>query len=280
MIYYELDEETGEIKPTDKILVEVKPGDILRRKAQLEYCRNNKNNNDEFVWLLFKYGESLFPNISAANLTRLMYVATFVDNNGFIMRKDELKLRTKLNRARWSEFWNEMVENNILYEKDKNIYMNSKYIVKGKITTNKNYIRLFCEYIRQLYDGCENTADHKQLSYIFKIIPYINRRTNIICKNPVEQEEKDVTPMSLGDFCDILGYDRSNARRLAIELLKIRIDGELALGFFVSDMRVETWMLVANPKLYFGGKYDALFQKYRNLFIEEAKNYKKVLENK
>lgn len=275
-IYYELDEETGELRLTEDILVALNEGDVVRRKKQIEYASiayNAKNNNGNFVWLLFNYGKDLFPNISAANLTRLMYAATFCNSDGSIMSKQSLRNQMNLNRPRWSEFWNEMIENNVLYEKDKMVYVRQDFVVKGSIDTNKNYTRLFCEYVQRLYEGCNSANAHKQLSYIFKIIPFINRRTNTVCMNPMEQNEQNIQPMRLGDFCDAIGYERKNARRLAKELLDIRINGELAVGFFVSSMDEKTWLLVVNPKLYFGGKYDPLFQKYRNLFIEEAKAF-------
>ena len=120
-IYYELDEETGELKLSEDILVALNEGDVVRRKKQIEYATiayNAKNNNGNFVWLLFNYGKALFPNISAANLTRLMYAATFCNSDGSIMSKQLLRNHMKLNRSRWSEFWNEMIENNILYEED------------------------------------------------------------------------------------------------------------------------------------------------------------------
>ena len=280
-IYYELDEETGELKLTEDVLVVLNEGDVVRRKKQIEYASiayNAKNNNGNFVWLLFNYGKDLFPNISAANLTRLMYAATFCNSDGGIMSKQSLRSQMNLNRPRWSEFWKEMTENNVLYEKDGMVYVRQEFVAKGSIDTNKNYTRLFCEYVQQLYEGCDSVNAHKQLSYIFKIIPFINRRTNTVCMNPTEQNEQNIQPMRLGDFCDAIGYERKNARRLAKELLDIRINGELAIGFFISSMDEKTWLLVVNPKLYFGGKYDPLFQKYRNLFIEEAKAFSAQIE--
>lgn len=280
-IYYELDEETGELKLTEDILVALNEGDVVRRKKQIEYASisyNAKNNNGNFVWLLFNYGKDLFPNISAANLTRLMYAATFCNSDGSIMSKQLLRSQMNLNRPRWSEFWKEMTESDVLYEKDNMVYVRQEFVAKGTIDTNKNYTRLFCEYVQRLYEGCDSSNAHKQLSYIFKIIPFINRRTNTVCMNPMEQNEQNIQPMRLGDFCDAIGYERKNARRLAKELLNIRINGELAVGFFVSSMDEKTWLLVVNPKLYFGGKYDPLFHKYRNLFIEEAKAFSAQIE--
>lgn len=133
--------------------------------------------------------------------------------------------------------------------------------------------------MRRLYEDCESTNSHKSLSYIFKIIPFVNRRTNIVCYNPSEQDEDYIRTMRLGDFCEAIGYERKNARRLARELLKIRINGELPIGFFVTSMDEKDWIIVANPKLYFGGKYDPLFKKYRDLFIQEAKEFESGMKN-
>lgn len=279
-IYYELDDETGELTPVKDVLVPLKHGDRIYHKENIEYAKIQyaaKNDNGNFIWILFKYGEELFPNLSAANLTRLIYAVTFCDQDGFIMSKQELKNRMNLNRSRWSDFWNEATQDNILYEDNGDVYVNQDMFCNGRITTTSNYTRLFCEYIQQLYEQCNSADAHKQLSYLFKIIPFVNRRTNIVCFNPTEQNEENIRFMRLGDFCEALGYERKNARRLAKDLLKIRINNELAIGFFVTDMSEDKWTMVINPKLYFGGKYDTLFKKYRNLFAQEAKEYQALL---
>ena len=100
-IYYELDDDTGELSPVEDVLVPLKHGDRVYHKENIEYAKIQyaaKNDNGNFIWILFKYGEELFPNLSAANLTRLIYAVTFCDQDGFIMSKQELKNRMKLNR--------------------------------------------------------------------------------------------------------------------------------------------------------------------------------------
>ena len=76
-IYYEIDEDTGELKPTEDNLVALQEGDIVRRKKQLEYAQiasNAKSDGGSFVWLLFNYGKDLFPGVSAANLTMMRFI--------------------------------------------------------------------------------------------------------------------------------------------------------------------------------------------------------------
>lgn len=165
-----------------------------------------------------------------------------------------------------------MVDNKILYEKNESVYINDELFSKGKIKTDLNYTRLFCNYIQNLYEACGSANDHKQLAYLFKMIPFINRETNILCLNPWEKTKKDIRPMRLGDFCDLIGYDRRNISRLSKDLLKIKINGESALGFFVQNLDKETWVTIINPKLYFGGdKTKELFEQQYKLFkIDEG----------
>lgn len=86
--YYKENQDTGELIEVNA--VELYPGDYVRRKSQVDYyTQQNKMKSDKtsFVWFLFTYGELIFPNISNANLTRLMYAATFCDYNNLIMGK-------------------------------------------------------------------------------------------------------------------------------------------------------------------------------------------------
>lgn len=275
--YYEIDQDTGEIFPTEDTVVAMQPGDRIYTKKQIDYCKEQvarKQDRTPFVWILFKYGEELFKdlNLSRANLTRLIYAATFCDNKGFLMSKDELREQMGLNKNRWSEFWNEMVDKGILCEADGMVHINEKYFFKGKGTVDANRTRLFCKYIQNIYESCESANDHQQLSYIFKIIPYVNRKTNIVCANPQEQDKSQIKFLRLGDFCEAVGYGRHNARRMAKELLKIRVNGELAVGFFITDLSEDTWTIIVNPNLYFGGLRNEIFEEQKRLFQLEAHN--------
>ena len=276
--YYKIDSDTGELLPVNAI--ELKPGDQIRHKEQIEYCSELYKRRDDktaFVWVLFTYGKDLLPNISDANLTRLIYAATFCGRDGSIMSKELLRVQMRLNKNRWAEFWNEMIDNNIFHEENGIVYVDDNLFSKGRIKTDMNRTRLFCEYVQHIYESCDSSNEHKQLSYLFKIIPFVNRKTNIVCMNPEEQDKSKIQFMKVGQFCDMVGYNKNNARRLIKELLKIRVNGERAIGFFVQDLKEESWVMIVNPKLYFGGdRTKDIFKEQKQLFQLEAENYKNL----
>ena len=57
-------------------------------------------------------------------------------------------------------------------------------------------------------------SKHTNLGYIFKLIPYVNCEYNIICHNPLEKDLDLIEPMTVGEFCEAIGYDKTNASRL------------------------------------------------------------------
>jgi len=91
----------------------------------------------------------------------------------------------------------------------------------GEIQTELNYIRLFCDSTRELYEGCASTAEHKALSYIFKMIPYVNRQTNIFSYNQEEQAKDAIIFMPFSKFCTLVDYDATHAARLQKALLPV-----------------------------------------------------------
>lgn len=131
---------------------------------------------------------------------------------------------------------------------------------------------MYCNCVRYFYDSCTRITDHKKMSYIFKIIPFVSRRFNIVCKNPWETDKNKIIPMSVGDFCEALGLDRSHARRVLKELLNVKIKGVPVLYFAGNSLNEDTWKLFVCPNVYYGGDYGA----QRNSVID---NYKRLIES-
>lgn len=244
-----------------------------------------RSNQASFVFAMFKYGEHLFsdipgmgsdkPPISDANLTRLFYLATFCAkddeqgrltyNNGkSFMNKQEVNKLLKISKNKLTEFWKQMTTYGIMYENEqKEVCISPDRFRKRKMRDDTNlpvpyadnYTRMYCQSVQALYLSCDSADMHKKLSYIFKMLPYINITTNVLSFNPDEKKKEGVVNMSFGDWCDAIGYDRKNARRLLRELTKITVeDGQHLIGFAGVDFdNVNTWRIVLNPKFFYGG---------------------------
>ena len=146
---------------------------------------------------------------------------------------------------------------------------------KGKIgEPDRDYIRLFTGVTRQLYKSCETTSEHAYLSYFFRMIPFVNRQTNILCRSQQEQDREHIAYMTTTEFFNLIG--RTHHGRIKTQLQTYRIDGELLVGFFdtLDSLIPQGEHAIINPILYYGG--DRTKQNYadiRKLFTDEKETY-------
>ncbi len=259
-----LNQETGEFTQLEG------PGEWKTYKqieSQAKYIsnKNKQTFNLDFTWIVFEYGKELFPNIKDQSLVRLIYLSTLCDYDGMLPPKSIIKKKLKLSDKYWSMFFKEMTSNNIILENEENgtLSLNKDFFIKGSIkefSDRYDYTRLFCDFIQIIYDKCDNIKSINQIAYLYKLIPFVNRRTNIVCFNPNEQDPEKVSPITLGDFCDMIGYSRKNARRLVNDLLSLKCNGQNLIGFFVTNLNQTTWKIIVNPRIYYGGQNDKIYK--------------------
>lgn len=247
-----------------------------RRRAKANPTPKPKSDNSqisEFVFHIHQICMDTFPNIAPADLTRLMYLSTFLsynneleDSNGKTMRKSDVKKVMNLSDQQFYNFWNNMITHNILNEGDYGVKLSDELFFKGSLSSNKaasykkNNLavsRLYIDGIRELYKK-STPSSHKTLSYIFRILPFVNRKYNIVCKNPWEVNVHNIDAMTVGEFADIIGYNRNNISRLITDLVHTTFmvgDKELgAIGIVsVNKSAKEDRKIYINPYVYFAG---------------------------
>ena len=257
-----LDDDTGEIKDS---IGEYRTQEQI--EAQTKYVVNKEKQtfNSDFTWIVFEYGKELLPNIKDQSLVRLIYLSTICDYDGVLPPKSVIKKKLKLSDKYWSYFFKEMRSNNLILEDEETgaLCLNKDFFIKGSLkemSDKRDCTRLFCNFIQDVYDACDNIKSINQISYLYKLIPFVNRRTNIVCYNPKEQDPEKVYPITLGEFCDMIGYSRKNARRLVSDLLSLKCNGQNLIGFFVTNLNQTSWKIIVNPHIYYGGQNDKIYK--------------------
>ena len=257
-----LDDDTGEIKD---FIGEYRTQEQI--EAQTKYVVNKEKQtfNSDFTWIVFEYGKELLPNIKDQSLVRLIYLSTICDYDGILPPKSVIKKKLKLSDKYWSYFFKEMRSNNLILEDEETgaLCLNKDFFIKGSLkemSDKRDCTRLFCNFIQDVYDACDNIKSINQISYLYKLIPFVNRRTNIVCYNPKEQDPEKVYPITLGEFCDMIGYSRKNARRLVSDLLSLKCNGQNLIGFFVTNLNQISWKIIVNPHIYYGGQNDKIYK--------------------
>ena len=216
-----------------------------------------------------------FPEMKPANLTRLMFLATHINyNNMLIDKKDkplskpQIQKLMKLNKTQFYDFWSEMEKFNIIKETVQGFAINDELFFKGNIDPDlfrgnpldtPAITRLYINGVQELYKKA-TPSSHKSLSYIFRILPFVNRRYNVVCFNPLEEDADLVQPMTLLDFADTIGYSRDQIKRLMRTLQEstFEVNGHetKAVGFAnINSFATEDSKIFINPRVYYGGDF-------------------------
>ena len=193
-----------------------------------------------FVTMCYVKDEVLFNkiNISDASIPRIIYLSTYMDYNdrqeGLLIKKkiskgnkhlqrNDIKEILKLNDSTFKKFLKEMKDLQLLFQVEDRFYINTKYFTKGKCNFEKgSYTRIFIDTLRNLYEHSE-TKQHRQLSYVFKLIPFMNYETNILCKNTYESDIEKLELLGLNDICKLLKLNHKNAKKIERDLLKFYV---------------------------------------------------------
>ncbi len=113
--------------------------------------------------------------------------------------------------------------------------------------------RIFIEPMRELYKSVE-PREHKVLSYLLQILPFINTKYNVLCSNPDETELEFIDTLNLTDLCHLVSYGTSGMTRLRNNLEQFTVCGEPV--FRIGKVNNKRCICI-NPRLYYGGSsYD------------------------
>lgn len=275
-----IDPNTGEIMNWGNTTVYVQTEEQKQRaKNFFEKTQTTKEVNEQyksygkFIWNVYKLSQKSFLEMKSSTITRLMYLATYICYDGYISDKKNIPLDKReiftimnLSEREFCYFYKNLTENNVIYEIDRKIFINEALFKKGELSPkdlatlsqNEKYVtRIYINGVRDLYSKA-TVRSHKSLSYLFQILPYVNRDYNIVCHNPLETDLSKINKMNLGEFCEIIEYDKKNISRLCKALFEptFTVDKELKTAMrYVTDksLNKNSYSMFINPRVYYAG---------------------------
>lgn len=209
-----------------------------------------------FISLSFRYGEELFPTLQKATVTRLIYLATYCNDQNELrvgykpMNKNMMKKIMKLSKGVFYGFVSEITNANILIEEDGKLFLNEKVFFKGNIPKKLKFpcTRINIQGVRTLYETADSASYHKFLSYAFKLIPYTNKEWNIICYNPEECDKDKIMPCSKKDILDLLGI-QNHGDTVFTKMMAYKFHGR---NLFSALVNKDTTIFI-NPRVFYSG---------------------------
>lgn len=292
-----IDKETGEVFPTRSIAVPLgsitySPKDIKayterKEREQQEYYKSKRSGKKKPPYTFVSTAADL-TEISPANITRLIYLSTYLsyhDNELRLserhkIRKCELSDILKISSATVDRFWNEVSPKYVYEDNNGTLKLNPDIFTRGNLRRLISfYIKVFAAGMRNLYKSVPINK-HKQLGYIFAMLPYVNSEHNILCFNTRETDINKIEPMSMEDFCAEIGFDYRHVNRLHDAFKQIKFDvGEGKQELFCSIIKNEYTgkeLMIVNPKVFYSGKNAGAVMEFGVFY--SSKNSNAVIE--
>ncbi|MFJ7729281.1 hypothetical protein ACIQXV_24550 [Neobacillus sp. NPDC097160] len=279
-----VDTETGEIKKGMLIPFEVQDEyNLVHKKTAEAYKKKNEAtdelnyfnslNGSKYTFSVERSVIELFNNdaFSDSEKVHIMYLGSFVNYDGYLMSKknqpikksDVMKMVQIRNRARFYDFYNKLVAMGLIKEKETvkvddngeiksiiRLYWNTDLSFKGSPksngTTSYKVIRKYDETIQRLYE--ENTA--KSLVVIFKILPYLNKFHNVLCKDTEATDYNHSQPLTVQEVAVILGED--SRKFVQRKLLGLRVGDEYIFSIRKTGDKTN---IIVNPSLVWLSSY-------------------------
>ena len=263
-----LNQHTGEYKLTNRVLTDDELERVRKYKENEEEMNQYKQYMccDHFVMYLFTKFQNL-TDLKPAMAIRMVYLQTFFGYNfstfGYnskTLSKKKIKEIMNLKDRTFTEFFRAVTEAQYLLKKGKEYELNSEKFIKGKLTfeeqiTDVRYVKVYIDSLRKLYLSVPQKK-HVYLGYVFQVIPYVNRQWNIVCKNPLETNIDLVEPFTAGEFCELIGYDKSQFARLNKVYKDIKFEYKDTQQMFLAYVTTPAFddpRIFINPNIFYAG---------------------------
>lgn len=236
-----------------------------REKKDILEKINQQNNFKEYIKTFygsfyFYFYSRTIKNIEPQYLTRFLYLCTYINYDNILIidkntrhipiYEEDLQSILKVSRAESFRTKAALLNNNLISIKDNGIIkINDSFCKKGDIMKNNKIdkTRMFNNSIKELYEK-SLPREHKKLALLFQILPYINLKYNIICKNPNEEVQENIDNYTLKELMEELG--QTNITRFKNDLLKLTVGGEPVISIHLIG---KSNCIVINPKVYYKG---------------------------
>lgn len=221
-----------------------------------------KVNQGDYTHAIYQYGTEYLGEISNLDLVRLCILATYSSSSGKCYDKNRNEVKKSTLPQIWdvdrknivTTYSNLLKAKAIFLDERDNIVINTNIFKYGKMEEinmeNQTYTRMFNEKLLGLYHNTSKKG-RKQIGMMIRLLPYINYKYNVLCKNPDTHIKEEILPLTWMDICDILGQDAdATVTRTKNSLMKLKVDGFSVVGQFTTG---EGYHLVINPKVYYSG---------------------------
>lgn len=224
----------------------------VRNRAQIEGYKMHIAKQKDTRYFTFAHMESLqevISSLSNVHLGYLLHLQCFIDlETGFLHNKEGKEMTKKVDIQKTlgvskdvnKRLCKALENNDILEVVDGKYRINPKYHFSGK-SHDQKVVKLFTTTLKRL---CK-TIKANELGFLYKLLPYVHLKTNMISVNPFEKEPSNIKYLNIQGIAEITGIHEDNIPALIKGLRKGGIIAETKL----EDKR--STFITLNPYIFY-----------------------------
>lgn len=208
-----------------------------------------------------------FKSIKPATAARVVYLGTFLkyETNDLYrtrnaqMKKEDLPKILGVSETTAFRFLKEVSPQYVQVDDDGCLHLNDRTFWLGEMDERHTaifYRKVYVDKVRELYKGTPTTK-HKELGYIFSLLPYINMEYNVLCRNIFEKDISEIEPLTLREFCQEIGHSFDSVQRLlnTYANIKVLVNGleEPFCAFVYDGANIGDAQIYVNPHVLYNG---------------------------
>ena len=168
------------------------------------------------------------------------------------IKENELMELLKLSEREYMRTKKELINKKLIFieKENKSIHINENISIMGNVQkgNDKNYTKVFKNSIRELYNESK-PREHKKLSMLIKLMPYVHFQYNIICKNPTCEFMEDIRPLTIKEIM-VKIFDEKNVTSFKKKILGIKCNNKKITMLFED---FDKTMIAINPSVFYRG---------------------------
>lgn len=265
--YLTYEEEIEENKTINEEKERIK--ELLNNQSMLKRCIKERYGS-----FYFSYYNKMLNILKPQYLTRALYLCSYMNYDNLLVEgkthhkpiyESDLIRIWNISRAEMFNTKKELIDLGILIvNENKTLSISENFCKKGELMKNikDEKARIFNDAIREIYEKAK-PSEHKKLALLYKMLPYINLKWNMVCSN-IDEEIKDlVQPIDVKTLCKLL--NQSNVTKLKKDLLSLTVNGRPVV-LMASVMNKS--IILINPSVY-----------YKGTRLEDVDNIEEMINN-
>ena len=154
------------------------------------------------MWLSFQYGTNIDFHVEEAIAVRFLYFSTVCGIDGIIQKNKLMTAKISLDKNQQTVVLTQTIRSGLLRQNGSTFYVDPQTISWGEYKADFDHIRVFSQSYRRFCENTTSQAELKRIYYLIQMIPYLNRKTNILAHNQTEQDPKRLAQLGTG----IIGF--------------------------------------------------------------------------